>query len=115
MLYMETSFEPKFATYANLPAASTATETGWVPAAIDPIDIKAPVVASMLYMETSFEPKFATYANLPAGSTATESGSVPDAIIPMAVKAPVVLLMLYIETPGKPPKVPGGGAPPFAT
>ena len=37
-----------------------ATERGVVPAAIVPMDVKAPVVTSMVYIETLLEPPFAT-------------------------------------------------------
>jgi len=35
-------------------------ELGFVPAAIDPVNVRVPVAASMVYMETSFELKFVT-------------------------------------------------------
>ena len=64
MVYIETLplvLDPvQFATYTNLPAGSTAKEKGFVPAAIEPVNVRAPVVASMVYMETLFEPKFVT-------------------------------------------------------
>ena len=60
MVYMETSLELKFTTYANLLAGSTAMETGSVPVAIVPTDVRAPVVVLMVYIETSVEPGFAT-------------------------------------------------------
>jgi hypothetical protein len=61
-VYMETSFEPEFATYANLPVGSTATEAGPVPAGIVPMDVRAPVLVLMAYIEieTSFDPEFVT-------------------------------------------------------
>ena len=37
-----------------------AIEVGDDPAAIVPMDVKAPVVALMVYIETSFEPLFVT-------------------------------------------------------
>jgi len=37
-----------------------AAERGVVPAAIVPMDVKVPVVASMVYIETLLEPPFAT-------------------------------------------------------
>ena len=37
-----------------------AIEVGDCPVAIVPVDVRAPVVASMVYMETSFELKFTT-------------------------------------------------------
>jgi len=52
MVYIDTSLELEFATYANLPVGSTATEAGPVPAGSDPIGAKVPVVGMMLYMDT---------------------------------------------------------------
>ena len=52
MLYIETSFEPELATYANFPDGSMAIELGDKPAAIVPSDVKAPVVGLMVYIET---------------------------------------------------------------
>ena len=60
MLYMDTSFEAEFVTYANFPDGWTAIDVGDIPAAIVPTEVKAPVVAFMVYIETSFELKFAT-------------------------------------------------------
>jgi len=59
MVYIETLLENEFATYANLPEGSTATEEGDVPAAIVPVEVSAPVVAWMVYIETSLEFSFA--------------------------------------------------------
>jgi hypothetical protein len=60
MLYIETSFEPEFVTYANLPDGWIAIESGDSPAAIFPVSVKEPVVLLMVYIETSFEPEFVT-------------------------------------------------------
>jgi len=60
MLYIETSFEPEFVTYANLPDGWMAIELGDSPAAIIPMSVKDPAVLLMVYIETSFEPEFAT-------------------------------------------------------
>jgi hypothetical protein len=57
MLYIETSFEPEFVTYAKLPEGSIANEFGPDPAGIVPTDINLPVLESMEYIEMSFEPE----------------------------------------------------------
>jgi hypothetical protein len=54
MLYVDTSFEPEFVTWANFRDGWTAIEVGDLPAAIVTVVVKAPVVPLMVYIETSF-------------------------------------------------------------
>ncbi len=58
--YIETLLEAWFATYTNLPEGSTAMDSGFVPAAIVPVDVRSPVAALMAYIEMLLDDSFAT-------------------------------------------------------
>ena len=61
MLKPETSSEPLFATYANLPDGSTLIEFGAFPAATGaPMLVSTPVTALIVYIQTSSDVKCAT-------------------------------------------------------
>ena len=52
MLYIEMLSEPQFATYANLPEGSMATDMGTSPASIVPMEANSPVEALIMYIDT---------------------------------------------------------------